>query len=110
MRLPDPEFKEQHLRGQLQRAAASLLAGEDDPSRPRGRPKKDWRPSGAEFPSWAVRVVNSAWQQCLLKKQLTFDGYIKAALGQTRSTRIRLHKYDCILVDEVRGMADRARH
>ncbi|EDQ88113.1 uncharacterized protein MONBRDRAFT_9413 [Monosiga brevicollis MX1] len=94
MVIPDEEFTARHMRPVYQRRWNRLATGDE-------RAKtKGFKPSDDQWQAWLIRAVNVAWQQSLALKELTFDGFIKAALKNSRSTKLRLHKFDCILVDE----------
>ena len=94
MTVADDIFKQSHIRFNYVRRWEALK--EENAS-----PTTAWRPSDDTWQHWLIEAVNAAWKQSVLQKKLTFDGFVKAALKQTRSTRIRLHKFDCVLVDEV---------
>lgn len=93
MAVPNERFSEKHIRRSYTRRFEALSETK--------LTKGAWRPAAGDWKEWLVQAVNAAWQQSVAQKQLTFDGFVKAALKQTRSTKLRLHKFDVILVDEV---------
>jgi hypothetical protein len=96
MAQPDDEFRDKHVRRNYIRRFEALSETKAS--------QGAWRPTTAQWREWLVLAVNATWQQSVVQKKLTFDGFVKAALKQTRSTKMRLHKYDIILVDEVPSM------